>query len=519
VTLDSRAPLVRGLHPLGLEVLLPEEPGLSSSPGRLEVVTVPGEERRLLIRLANSEPAPEEAGTGIIVSRVSTPSWQDVVKVEDENGITKENPEVKIRIRHGRKYKITVTCGSRDVGEHKIPIVVAFYNETRSLPVAGEPGDRAVTLLAVEVTVRVETPLLRSLLPVEPYTPRRRPAVWQVEETVPGCAPLRDFSEDFLVTTLPLGDYPVSGPRARAIASGLLGSGGETAEEQRALEDASRLLQAGLDEKNYAVRFELLLHCEQLQQEQEARQQDLEGAELRLERSTGLVVVEVAALQGDRLNPGRGDRLYLRRVGDTRVEYEAFVYKVEGLEVWLGADERLLARLHPGARWDLRFALNLRPAKLMHRAVCLARSLGLASRSLFPRPGGLGTYLGPRNLVFHDQQVAANPEQRAAVEVIVSRLSGPAPVRSLPDPPAPVRGVRASRHREDGHAGGGGEAGAGPAPGGARAGDGTQAGSSLPTSLPAWVAFASTASTKLETLKVPAVVLLMHVATGMNVPT
>ena len=98
-----------------------------------------------------------------------------------------------------------------------------------------------------------------------------------------------------------------------------------------------------------------------------------------------------------------------------------------GIKVWLGADVKLLQKIVPGSRWDVRFSVNLHPARLKHRALTLASSLGMVSKVLFPKPTSLGTFLSLPNLKFFNPLVEGNPEQRTAVQVIVSRLSGPAP--------------------------------------------------------------------------------------------
>ena len=79
---------------------------------------------------------------------------------------------------------------------------------------------------------------------------------------------------------------------------------------------------------NYATKLQLLLHMEQVEEEKEVRQLDMMGIEVKVERNTGLVVVEVPHLQEGRLDMLRGDKLYLRREGDRMVEFEAFVHKV-----------------------------------------------------------------------------------------------------------------------------------------------------------------------------------------------
>lgn len=86
-----------------------------------------------------------------------------------------------------------------------------------------------------------------------------------------------------------------------------------------------------------------------------------------------------------------------------------------------------MAKLQPGAAWDVRFAVTLHPSKHMHRAVRLAQSLQLTSGPLFPGPGSLRPGAAQPELDCYSPLVAANPEQRAAVQTIVSGLAGAAP--------------------------------------------------------------------------------------------
>ena len=65
------------------------------------------------------------------------------------------------------------------------------------------------------------------MLPNEPFQQRPRQIDdWEVEETVAGLSPARRYMEDFLVTRLTLGDYPVSQARHRGIKTNLQGTGG-----------------------------------------------------------------------------------------------------------------------------------------------------------------------------------------------------------------------------------------------------------------------------------------------------
>jgi hypothetical protein len=90
-------------------------------------------------------------------------------------------------------------------------------------------------------------------------------------------------------------------------------------------------------------RFQLMLHCEQFQEQRDVRHFDMAGVELRLEPSSGLLVLEVAGLQEGRPRVLRGDKLYLREASSNRmVEYEAFVHQVG----------RVLRRPLAGPRWE-----------------------------------------------------------------------------------------------------------------------------------------------------------------------
>ena len=412
-------------HPLGLEVSLAEpEEGVGQEPkGKIEVSVERGEERRIRLQLGNRRESSEEDGPrGIVVKRLAVPKWgEGVVRLEDEHGVTRQE-EVMVRVRQGKRYRFTVWCLSQEVGEHRVPLTISFYHDCYSEVL--DSGERKTSQVVLELVVRVHSPVMLAMLPVRPYAPRPRGDHWAGRRRVRGCSPRRSQGGDFLVTKLPLGDYPLTEVRSRLVAGRFEGEeGGEERE----------LLEAPLGPDDYTARWRLLLHMEQWQQEKEVRQQDLVGVELLLERSTGLVVVRMLELEG-RKGLFRGERLLLRESGDINTEYEGFVHKTikqaEGWEVYLGCGRVLEERLRPGQRWDIRFGVSLHPARNMHRAVTLAQSSRLAASSLFP---GVGCFRAAPRLQslgrMFNPLVASNPEQRAAVEIIVSRLSGAAPVR------------------------------------------------------------------------------------------
>jgi hypothetical protein len=324
-------------HPLGLEVeVVAGTQGVTGCPPQpISINLLPAVENRFRLQLSNWR-SDSPIKQGIVVASVSVPNWQSVIRLEDEHGVTKESAaeHAMVRMKHGKNYKVTVVCCSPDPGEHRLPVVVTFYHEAHSKLVNGEIAERSQ--MVVEVVVRVESEEVLAMLPLEPFQPRAKHIdKWEVEETVAGCSPARQYMEDFLVTRLPLGDYPISQARQHGIINNLQGTGGESDDELRELEMMKALMEEELGTRNYATKLQLLLHMEQVEEENEVRQLDMIGIEVKVERNTGLVVVEVPHLQEGRLDMLRGDKLYLRREGDRKVEFEAFVHKVRFVLLFL----------------------------------------------------------------------------------------------------------------------------------------------------------------------------------------
>ena len=449
----TKSPHALGLE-VGLEVGSLATQAAPSSP--VEVVAMPGVPVDFKLLLRNVREAPPEEGKvtkGVVVVQVAVPAcrWEEgegpdgkvrqvqvgaggVIELTDDHGITGDQ-DTKIRIKYSKKYRVGVRCLGREVGEHRVPIVILFYHDTYSVELPRTEGgedevDWVISKMAVEVVVKVRTPELEAMLPLEPYTARPRGlGLWRARETVKGQLPPTVFEEeeDHLVVKLPLPNTRMGEARRKLIASRLQG-GADTVEERRELEKMRGLLEGPLDPANYAERFQLLLHCEQWQEEKDIMGYDMEAVELRLERSSGLVVLEVPGLQEGRPTVLKGDKLYLRESGGNRlVEFEGYVHQVGGTDVWLGCSDRLVAKLQPGAAWDVRFTVSDHPARHMHRAVKLAQTTSLTAGCLFPTAACLATKASRPTLACFNTEVATNPEQRAAVQAIVSGLSGAAP--------------------------------------------------------------------------------------------
>merc|ERR1719239_1037510 len=110
-------------------------------------------------------------------------------------------------------------------------------------------------------------------------------------------------------------------------------------EEQQQLEKLRQLMEQQLNKENYADRWQFLLHCEQHQEERDVRFFDMKAVNLKLELASGLLVVEVPGLAEGRPSLLRGDKLYIRESGGSKmVEYEGFVHQVGETEVWRKQD-------------------------------------------------------------------------------------------------------------------------------------------------------------------------------------
>ena len=419
-------------HTLGLSLsIVSADQGVSYTreQGLVEVHSSPDEVKVFKLQLRN-EQTQEESGINedlsrIVVETVGIPRGEEVIKLTDEHNLTTKD-EIKIRIRPGKRYKITVTCSSSQVGQYRVPVIAAFYHESNS---TREGEEYRLSHIAMELLVKVQTDEIVSMQPVAPFCPPPKFSPWFVYETVKGKAPAMSEVKDNPgpMGKMPLGNYPPNETRARLISNKMQGAG-DTKEEMEELVKCRGLLEKNLSEENYTARWELLLHCEQWQEERDIRNFDMEGVTLELERNTsGLVVLEVPGLQENRPSVLRGDKLFVRQAGKGLIEYEGFVHTVGDQVVWLGFSDKLIPKLKIGVRWDVRFSVSTFPISNMHRAVKLAQSLSL-TKSIFPSSNFPPPSLTPApDLQCFDKNVETNPEQLSAVQAIVAAKSGVAP--------------------------------------------------------------------------------------------
>ncbi|KAM3877752.1 putative helicase mov-10-B.1 [Diretmus argenteus] len=168
------------------------------------------------------------------------------------------------------------------------------------------------------------------------------------------------------------------------------------------------LLNGPLNITNYAQRFHLLLHLEEIQME----------ADIRV---PGLAENRPSVLRGDCLRVSQSED----KVQPITV-YTGYVHRVELDSVKLGFSRSLVQDFISNMRFDVEFTINRFPLKLQHRAVDLAAEHRL-EEVLLPSGSGMTTVSLLPKLRMFNQQLESNPEQHAAIEQIVAGSSKPAP--------------------------------------------------------------------------------------------
>ncbi|XP_062852676.1 putative helicase mov-10-B.1 [Trichomycterus rosablanca] len=189
------------------------------------------------------------------------------------------------------------------------------------------------------------------------------------------------------------------------------------------------LLQKPLCMKRYTERFHLLLHLEEIQMEEDIKKYDLyEQTMTRDKNNKSLLVLQVPGVAENRPSVLRGDYLTVC-LSDDKYQpitmYKGYVHRVELDTIKLGFSKILVQKFIANIKVDVEFSFNRYPIKLQHRAVELAAQHKLGN-VLFPTDSGVKEAALPK-LRMYDRNLEENPEQKAAVQHIVSGQSKPAP--------------------------------------------------------------------------------------------
>ncbi|XP_051562486.1 putative helicase mov-10-B.1 isoform X2 [Myxocyprinus asiaticus] len=293
-----------------------------------------------------------------------------------------------------------------------------------------EPPETAKPFCIVrELEAVVQSQLAAQLGPESPYNPKQnrrlRPKNRIVEEGVPP----ESFVTHTLKSVVKLKEFKYPAYLKQLARQKLEDSEGLSPSVRQQLPRFRRVLEAQLCMKYYAERFQLLLHLEEIQMEVDIKKYDLHGQIMTRDKTNKkLLILKVPGVAENRPSVLRGDHVSVCVSADKNqpiTVYKGYVHQVELERVKLGFSKNLLQRFLSNMKFDVEFNINCFPIKLQHRAVELAVQHGLGD-VLFPSDNGNRSYTLPHLRMFN-KDLEKNPEQKAAVQHIVSGTSKPAP--------------------------------------------------------------------------------------------
>lgn len=296
-------------------------------------------------------------------------------------------------------------------------------------PDADPPGTAKPFCIVRELEAVVQTGLAGTLGPESPYNPKQnrrlRPENRIVEEGVP---PESHITHE-LVIMVKLKPYNYPAYLKQLAKHKLEDSEHLSPSLRQQLSRVRRVLDTPLCMKNYNERFHLLLYLEEIQMEVDIKKYDLHGKTMTLDKENKrLLILKVPGVAENRPSVLRGDKLNVCVSMDRNqpvTVYEGYVHRVELERVKLGFSKKLLKKFVNGMKFDVEFNINRFPLKLQHRAVELAVQDKLGD-VLFPSDKDIEHTALPHLRMFN-KDLENNPEQKAAVQHILSGTSKPAP--------------------------------------------------------------------------------------------
>ncbi|KAK7145167.1 hypothetical protein R3I94_011307 [Phoxinus phoxinus] len=296
-------------------------------------------------------------------------------------------------------------------------------------PEADPPGLAKPFCIVRELEAVVQTGLAETLGPESPYNPKQNRRLRSVNRIVEEGIPPESFIKHDLVIMVKLNTYRYPAYLKELAKHKLEDSERLSPSVRQQLPRVRRVLDTALCMKNYNERFHLLLYLEEIQMEVDIRKYDLSGKTMTLDKENKrLLILKVPGVAENRPSVLRGDKLNACVSNDKNqpvTVYEGYVHRVELERVKLGFSKKLLQKFVNNMKFDVEFNINRFPLNLQHRAVELAAKHKLGD-VLFPSDKGIGDTALP-NLRMFNKDLEDNPEQKAAVQHILSGTSKPAP--------------------------------------------------------------------------------------------
>ncbi|XP_028009872.1 helicase MOV-10 isoform X2 [Eptesicus fuscus] len=407
----DRAEYLQGKHGVDVEVQGPHE----TQDGQLLIRLDLNRKERLTLRLQNGGTQP------VTLTHVFPLFWTSQFKFY--NG----DQKLPCSLGPGECYELHVHCQTSFVGYFPATVIWELLGPE-------EPGSEGAGTFYIArfLAVVAHSPLAAQLKPTAPYKRARitgNPLVTaRIEE---GQRPDRAKGYE-LELSLVLGTYHPPARLRHLLPTLLQGKSVFTAPKEIA--EIKAKLETSLKCRNYEMKFQLLLHLEELQMEHDIRHYDLESVPMNLDpvsQNPKLLTLEVPGVAESRPSVLRGDHLFAVLCSEAHqndpITYKGFVHRVELDRVKLSFSPRLLDRFVNGLTFKVSFTFNRQPLRVQHRALELTGRHVLWP-TLFPK-AARGVRRLPSDVTFklYDRSLESNPEQLQAMKHIVMGTTRPAP--------------------------------------------------------------------------------------------
>ncbi|XP_026778492.3 putative helicase mov-10-B.1 isoform X1 [Pangasianodon hypophthalmus] len=323
----------------------------------------------------------------------------------------------------GESYAVEVKYQARHYGCFPATMYFEFCPESES----SDPPKPFCIVREIEAVVH--TQLGTELGPTSQYRARqkgqKRPKDRLVEEGVPPESSMKHA----LKQTVKLKDYGYSAYLKNLVQHWNTDIEKLSPTARQQLLRVRGVLESPLSIKQYAQRFHLVLHLEEIQMEEDIQKYDLYNQTMKQDKTNkNLLVLEVPGVVENRPSVLRGDNLNVYLSEDKTqpiIMYKGYVHCVELERVKLGFSKKLVQKFIANMKFNVEFSFNRFPLKLQHRAVQLAAEHRLGD-VLFPTHNGVKQTALPK-LRIYNRDLETNPEQKAAVQHILSGQHKPAP--------------------------------------------------------------------------------------------
>uniref|UniRef100_W5LB03 RNA helicase n=1 Tax=Astyanax mexicanus TaxID=7994 RepID=W5LB03_ASTMX len=346
--------------------------------------------------------------------------WMRCFTLVDERRVTRVCP---LLLCPGESYVVEVHYHIHHYGHFPATMYFEFCPESE------DSSPSKPFCIVRELEVVIQTKLAAELGPESPYTPKQRGRYRPENRVVEEGVPPESGVTHSLKQEVKLKDYKYPAYLKDLVKHRLADTEKLSPAARLQLPRVKAVLETPLCIKQYAERFHLLLHLEEIQMEVDIKKYDLYNQTMTQDiTNKKLLVLKVPGVAENRPSVLRGDHLNVC-VSEDKAKpvtmYKGYVHRVELDRVKLGFSKKLVQKFVSNMKFDVEFNINRFPLKLQHRAVDLAVQHKLGN-VLFPSGNKVEPPAVPKLSMFN-RDLESNPEQSTAVQHILSGHSKPGP--------------------------------------------------------------------------------------------